>query len=287
MPDVPLMPQPFIIDMHAHLVWNDKPSAGYLQLLYGNVGKDAYEEMVERYREPAAYIELLRESGVSHSIILAEHSPLTTGYSWNRDVEDFCAGHPELIPFCTVNPHLDPDPVQTVTELCANHGFRGIKLYPTYNHFYMNEAVLYPVYEAAQAMGVPVVFHTGLSVFHNARIKYGNPLDVDDLAMDFPGLALIMAHGGRSAWYMEAMAMARLHKNVYIDISGIPGRKLLQHFPEAERFSHKFLFGTDWPEVPLGDSIVKLQSLGLSGSALQNILGMNAARILGIGPEFL
>jgi predicted TIM-barrel fold metal-dependent hydrolase len=268
--------------MHAHLVWCDEVSPSYLQLLHGAVGKEAYEAMLRRYESPEAFVALLKESGVSHAVILAEHSPLTTGYSWNSAVEDFCAGHPELIPFCTVNPYLDPDPADMVADLCVNHGFKGLKLYPTYNHFYMNEARLYPVYETAQALGIPVTFHTGLAVFRNSRLKYGNPVDIDDVAMDFPDLALVLAHGGRGPWYVEAMAMTRLHKNVYIDISGIPVRKLLGHFPEADRFSHKFLFGTDWPEVAITDSIAKLQSIGLSETALRNILGLNAARLLGI-----
>jgi hypothetical protein len=90
---------------------------------------------------------------------------------------------------------------------------------------------MYPLYAVAQRLNIVVLFHTGSSVFENTLIKYGNSICFGDLAVDFPRLKLVMAHGGRGAWYDE--------------VSGLPPQKLLEYFPEMERFSHKFIFGSD------------------------------------------
>jgi predicted TIM-barrel fold metal-dependent hydrolase len=207
---------------------------------------------------------------------------VTTGVVSNEKCEDFCKDHKELIPFCTVNPHYNPDMVDIVKEFCGNRGFKGVKLYPPYNHFYPNDPVVYPVYAAAQALGVPVQFHTGSSVYKHSRIKYGNPIYMDDVAVDFPDLVLVLAHGGRGAWYDEAMTMARIHKNVYIDLAGLPPRNFKRYFPEIERFADKFLFGTDWTQMAVKEHLDRYLNLGYPEEATQKIIGRNAAKILKI-----
>jgi len=74
------------------------------------------------------------------------------------------------------------------------------------------------------------------------------------VAVDFSELKIVMAHGGRAPWYEESMTMVRLHKNVYIDVAGLPPQKLLEYFPDMERFAHKFVFGTDWPMWMSGET---------------------------------
>ena len=207
---------------------------------------------------------------------------MTTGIATNEMVESFCHGNPRLIPFCTFNPYLHPDMGESLKNLCTQHGFKGVKLYPTYNHFYPNDPVLYPLYSEAEKLSIPILFHTGSSIFENSRIKYGNPIFFDDLAIDFPNLKIIMAHGGRGPWYDEALTMIRLHKNIYIDVAGLPPQKLLEYFPDLERFAHKFVFGTDWPNVDVKKNIEKLNKLPVSPEAIKKILGENALEILGL-----
>ncbi len=204
-----------VIDFHIHLVKYDPPSQSLMDLMDRTFpSKEAYRAFEETYADPDAFVRMLKENGVDYGVVLAEYAPLTTGIAGHERVADFCKGRKELIPFCTVNPHMDPDPLGTIKKYCGDMGFKGIKMYPTYNHFYPNEAKLYPIYGLAQEMGVPMLFHTGSSVFRHARIKYGNPIFFDDVAMDFPDLTVVMAHGGRGPWYEEAMTMIRLHKNV-------------------------------------------------------------------------
>ena len=157
-----------------------------------------------------------------------------------------------------------------------------MKLYPTYNFFYPNDPMLYPLYEAAQELGLPVMFHTGLSVFKGSRLKYGDPIFYDDIAVDFPDLKIVMCHGGRDCWYKEAVTVARLHENVYIDVAGLPPKKLLTYFPDLPRLAHKFVFGTDWPSVDIGKNADDLAALPLPEEAVRGILGETAARLLGL-----
>lgn len=270
-----------IVDFHMHMARYESQSESLDQLMAERFGSlDAYRAFALTYSDPDHFVRLLREQGVDYAVILSENCPLTTGVMPHETVAAFCRGHEELIPFCTVNPFEDRDPPGLVRRLCGEEGFRGLKLYPTYNHFHVNDPRLYPVYAVASELKIPVLIHTGTSVFKNARLKYGNPIDVDDVAVDFPNLTLVMAHGGRGAWYAEAMTVARLHENVFIDVSGLPVQKLPAWFPELERFSRKFIFGTDWPQVMPGKNLARFQELGLSEEALDNILGGNALRVL-------
>jgi predicted TIM-barrel fold metal-dependent hydrolase len=94
---------------------------------------------------------------------------------------------------------------------------------------------------------MPVLVHTGTSIFPGARSKYGNPMELDDVAIDFPDLRLIMAHGGRPLYTEEAFFILRRHRHVWLDLSGIPPRSLLTYFPRIEELERQLLWGTDWP----------------------------------------
>jgi predicted TIM-barrel fold metal-dependent hydrolase len=119
------------------------------------------------------------------------------------------------------------------------------------------------------------MIHTGTSVFPNARNKYGDPIYTDDLAVDYQNLKIILAHGGRPLWTETAFFLLRRHKNMYLDISGIPPKTLLKSFPRLEEIAHKTLFGTDWPGpgVPeIQKNLADFGALPLSEDAKRNIL---------------
>jgi len=130
-----------------------------------------------------------------------------------------------------------------------------------------------------------VMIHTGTSIFPGARNKYGNPIYVDDVAVDFPNLKILLAHGGRPLWMAEAFFLVRRHPNVFLDISGIPPKTLLKSFPRLEEIAHKTLFGTDWPGpgVPeIATNLNDFRAINISDAAKQTILSKTA---LGIWPE--
>ena len=97
------------------------------------------------------------------------------------------------------------------------------------------------------------MIHTGTSIFPGARSKWGNPLEIDDVAIDFPDLRILLAHGGRPFWMEEAFFILRRHKNVFLELSGIPPGKLLEYFPRLSEIAHKTVWGTDWPSPGVKD----------------------------------
>ncbi len=243
----------------------------------------SFAKFVERYTTGEAYERVLDEAGVDYGVILAELAPITSAIASNETVERLCKGHPRLIPFASINPYLVENPARELERLVRARGFRGLKLYPTYSYFYPNDPMLYPVYAKAQELRVPVKWHTGTSAFPASRLKYGDPIHIDDVAVDFPDLVAIITHSGRPLWYDTAYTLARMRKNVYMEIAGLPPKKLLEYFPDLERISDKVLFGSDWPSVPtMKGNVEALRTLPLSTEANERILGGNAVRLLGL-----
>jgi predicted TIM-barrel fold metal-dependent hydrolase len=242
------------------------------------------EAFVQEVLTPEGIVRYLDDNGVDYAVALAEISPITTGVLSNEEVAEFCRGNDRLIPFCCINPFLVGDLGRELERFVTNMGFRGLKLYPTYHHFYANSSRIYPLYAKADELNIPVMLHTGSSIFRGARLKYGDPLYLDDVAVDFPGLTLLMVHSGRGFWYDRALFLAKLHANLYMEIAGLPPQKLLEYFPELERVADKVVFGSDWPGMPhVGRNIDIIRSLPLKEETKEKILGGNAARILGIG----
>jgi predicted TIM-barrel fold metal-dependent hydrolase len=129
-----------------------------------------------------------------------------------------------------------------------------------------------------------VLLHIGSSVIQGTRIKYCDPIHLDDVAVDFPALSIVMAHGGRGFWYDACAFMAAHFANVYIDVTGLVPEKLLEFFPDMEKHSNKYVFGTDWPAMPksVAHNIEAILRLGLSSAALERIFYENSARLLNI-----
>lgn len=277
------MKKSLVIDFHVHLAnyeWLSLSTADWFQ----RMNPVSYTEFCERYKNPEFFVNFLKASQVDYAVIVAELCPITTGICTNEQVIEFCSGHESLIPFCSINPYMENRIDKKLEWLILNQGFKGLKLYPTYQHFYPNDPRLYPLYATAQELGIPIMFHTGSSVFKGARMKYGDPLFFDDLATDFPLLNILMVHGGRGFWYNKAYFLAKLHPNVYLEIAGLPPSRLLDYYPELEKVSDKVIFGSDWPSPPdITPGIEVIRNLPLSETAKENILGNNAAKILGLG----
>jgi hypothetical protein len=162
-----------------------------------------------------------------------------------------------------------------------------IKIHPPHQLLYPNDYLrgvteLEIIYRAAEANGIPVMFHTGTSIFPGARNKFGDPIYLDDVAVDFPKMKILLAHGGRPLWMDTAFFLVRRHPNVYLDISGIPPKSLLRYFPRLAEIADKTLFGTDWPGpgVPdVGKNLAEFRNLGLANDIEQQILSKTALQI--------
>ncbi len=272
-----------VIDLHFHVTTADEYTDWFLNWLRDNAGEETLHHLRQVLSSPQAMLEYLDEQGIDFAVALAETNPLATGTSPNDRVAAFCRESERLIPFANINPFVTADLVGELRRCVSDLGFRGLKLYPTYQHFYTNDVRLYPLYAEAQRLGVPILVHTGSSVFRGARLKYGDPLRLDDVVCDFPELTIIMAHSGRGFWYDAAFFLAQLHPHIYMDITGLPPRKLLSYFPNLERNAEKIVFGSDWPAITdIKANIAAIRSLPLEEESKAKILGGNAARLLGL-----
>ncbi len=269
-----------VLDFHIH-VGTKRQWRPWVMSYFADVNPEYTRDMAEKITSQAV-IEYLESQSVDKAVVLSEYAPKTTGVVTNEFTAAFCWGTDRLIPFGSISFDNGNEPAVQAEHSISILGCRGLKLLPTYVHCYPDDPRLFPVYEVASAHGVPVMFHTGTSIFKGSRIKYGHPLLLDDIAEDFPRLKIVMCHGGRPFWYKEAEWMIRRHKNAYIDISGIPPSQLPSIFPHLEKFRDRFVFGSDWPGIRhIARQVRKIRELPFSSATLEAILWRNGERLLG------
>lgn len=267
-----------VVDMHMHPLFPETWNPGTIEYMR-SVNPNIVEEAAA-FADPMHLRRLLDAQGIDHAVLLAEEAPATSGMITNEEVQDYVAGIPGLHFFASINPLLEADPRQKLEILLARGPVAGIKFMPTYMYFYPADRRLYPLYGLAQELGLPCTFHTGLSRIPKTRLKYGDPLLLDDVACDFPDLPILLAHAGRGVWYAEAAMMATLHENVYLEISGLPPRNLPGYFPRLDRIAHKIVFGSDWPGLSSIAANVEAIREVFSPANARTVLWGNAARLL-------
>jgi predicted TIM-barrel fold metal-dependent hydrolase len=273
-----------VIDFHLHITTTDEYNEWFLDWMRKLHGEQSLAHLRDVLASPESLLQFMDEQGIDYVVALAETNTMVTGVSINDRVAEFCRGSERLIPFANINPYITFNQVAELERCVTELGVKGLKLYPTYQHFYPNDSKLFPIYERAQEFGIPVMVHTGSSVFPGSLMKYGDPLFLDEIAVFFPRLKIIQSHAGRGFWYERAFFLAGLHENVYMDITGLPPQNLLKYFPDLERNADKVVFGSDWPGIiDVKKNVAAILELPLSKSTKGKILGKNAARLLGIG----
>lgn len=270
-----------VVDFHVHVFAKETDWHPWVHDYLRKANPRFYEEYRQGFtaNDLSTYI---TKQGVDYAVVLAEQSPISTGVVTNEYVARLCRAQKNLIPFASINPRTVTEPAVELKRVITELGMKGLKLYPSYQHFYPNDSFLYPLYARAADLKIPVMLHTGSSIFKGAKLKYAQPIHLDDVAVDFPDLILIQSHGGRGFWYDEAFFLAVLHKNVFIDIAGLPPQNLLTYFPNLEKAQDKILFGSDWPGADIAENIRKIKRLPISNRAKEKILGTNALKILRI-----
>lgn len=267
-----------VIDFHVHVALK-----GHYYDEIANFLVDLHSGYFKHYKDledPHRFTSYLASQEVEKAVILADSSPITCGIVPNDFTLEYCQDVEAFIPFVALNPYLTANPVKEFERL-IKLGARGLKLCPSYNLFFPNDRMLYPLYGLAQESELPVLVHTGSSIFKGARIKYADPIYLDDVAVDFPDLCILMAHSGRGFWYDKAFYLSRLHKNLYMEISGLPPQNLLDYFPHFEDNIDKVVFGSDWPAVrSIRENIYKIMELPIAEESKDKILFKNAGRIL-------
>jgi predicted TIM-barrel fold metal-dependent hydrolase len=248
-----------------------------------------FDEIAEYSRSPKAFLGYLDRCSVDRAALINYVAPEVIGFTSevNQFVADYTRHDPKRLISCgSLHPRHTTN-IMADVEHILRLGIRMIKIHPPHQLLFPNDYLhgvkeLEIIYRAAEANGIPVMIHTGTSIFPGARNKYGDPIYVDDVAVDFPKLKILLAHGGRPLWMNTAFFLIRRHENVYLDISGIPPKTLLKYFPRLDEIAHKTLFGTDWPGPGVPDvkrNLEEFKALPMSEEMRQQILSKTAASL--------
>jgi predicted TIM-barrel fold metal-dependent hydrolase len=261
---------PGVTDIHVHVQpWAQLKPGVVAAMRKGK--EDHWERLLALMADPTALLDVMDESGIWRVGLVNYPSPDVMGFddSTNAFAARYASAAPaRLIPYGGVHPRFTRDPEGQVEEL-LQLGTRILKIHPPHqlypaNAYTMGLEALARIYRRCEERGLPVTVHTGTSIFPGARCKYGRPMELDDVALDFPDLRIIMAHGGRPLWTDEAFFVLRRHRNVFLEISGIPPLRLLEYFPRLEEIGDRVIWGTDWPSPGVHDLRSNLdQFLGL------------------------
>jgi predicted TIM-barrel fold metal-dependent hydrolase len=231
---------------------------------------------------PAAFDDLLAAEGVDHAILLCEYSPKATGIQPVEDLLPVVRHNPARFAFlANINPHLHY-PVAAELARQVALGAIGLKIHPVHGGFSPADPMLYPAYQVCATDGLPVVVHCGTSSFPGSANAMADPLLLDPVLRDFPGLTVVLAHGGRGWWYDAAASLALLHANVWIELSGLPPHRLASYYArfDLRRLARKFIFATDWPGVPgIARNARALAELDLGDEVLADVLAGNALTV--------
>lgn len=239
--------------------------------------------------DPHALLALLDEEGIDAATLVNYVAPEVMGFTpeVNDWVARYCRGHEKrLFPIGAVHPRLTRDPAGDVDRL-IDMGIRGLKIHPPHMLFAANayrEGVerlpaLAAIYARCEERGLPVIVHTGTSIFKGARNVYADPIALDDVGVDFPTLPLILAHGGRPLYMETAFFLLRRHPQMRLDLSSIPPSLLLEYFPRLASVADRALWGTDWPApgVPsMSANVRAFLALDLPEPAKRAMLATNA-----------
>ena len=232
-----------------------------------------------------------RERGMA-AVVFSVDFELNTGevtVSNDEVLEVAAANDDVLIPFVSVDPHRGAQAVSEARRLIEK-GARGFKFHPNLQAFFPNDRMAYDLYSVIEEAGLPALFHTGHSGMGSGlpggggfRLKYSNPMHVDDVAVDFPAMPIVLAHPS-FPWQEEAISVA-LHKaQVHIDLSGWTPKLfppvLIHHINRGLR--HKVLFGSDYPVLTPDRWLADFEQIDISEDVRPLILKENAARLLGL-----
>jgi predicted TIM-barrel fold metal-dependent hydrolase len=242
-------------------------------------------------RDGAALVDYYRSRKMACVVFTVDERLTGRPQVSNDAVVDLARANPDVvIPFCSLDPTRGPEAVREAKRLVKDGVVRGLKLHPPLQQFSPNDRLAYPLYEVFAEARLPVLFHTGHSGIGTGmpggggiRLKYGNPMLVDDVAVDFPDLPIILAHPS-FPWQDEAISIC-LHKpTVYIDLSGWSPKyfspTLVQYANTL--LKNKVLFGTDYPLITPDRWLADFEKIAIKDEVRPLILKDNAVRLFGL-----
>jgi len=280
------------IDVHTHAEVSERGAGSLSREL--EEASATYFKVAAEHRKPtldeiAAYYRERRMAAVVFTV----DAEAATGVPPvpNEEIAEAARRHPDvLIPFASIDPAKGRAGAREARRLVDEFGVRGFKFHPNVQAFHPNDRAAYVLYEAIEQAGAVAVFHTGQTGIGagapgggGIRLKYSNPMFVDDVAADFPDLPIILAHPS-FPWQDEALAVAVHKPRVYIDLSGWSPKyfppQLIQYANTL--LKDKVLFGTDYPLLTPDRWLADFAKLPVKDEVRPLILKENAARLLGL-----
>jgi uncharacterized protein len=269
-------------DAHGHLSLDDELAAAAAAYFKADANRaPTLTEIADYYRERALA-----------AVVFTVDAHTATGHPAlsSLDLITEAAAHTDvLIPFASVDPRDGADAVSLFKELLAAGG-RGLKLHPSLQAFAPNDPAVYPLYEAAQDASVPIIFHTGqtgigggLPGGRGIKLRYSDPMLIDDVAADFPSLTIVLAHPS-VPWQDAAISIATHKSNVFIDLSGWSPKYFPPQLVRAANglLKTKVLFGSDYPLLTPDRWLADFEALEIKAEVRPLILKDNAIRVLGL-----
>ena len=241
-------------------------------------------------RDWTAQADYYRSRGIGCVVFTVDEQLTGRKYPTNDDVAAFAREHADIaIAFASINPMRGAEAVSEARRLVSSGAVRGLKLHPPMQQFFPNDRIAYPLYEVFAEAKLPVLFHTGHSGIGTnmrggggVRLKYGNPMPIDDVAVDFPDMPIILAHPS-FPWQDEAISICMHKPQVYIDLSGWSPKyfspTLVQYANTV--LKKKVLFGSDYPWITPDRWLADFAQIGIKDEVRPLILKENAARLLG------
>jgi predicted TIM-barrel fold metal-dependent hydrolase len=222
-------------------------------------------------------------------VVFTVDSPREARKITNEEVAELAHKNSDVaIPFASINPHRGEEGVRAARRLINDYGVKGFKFHPTVQEFFPNDRLAYPLYEAIAEAKLPALFHTGQTGVGagtrgggGLRLKYSNPLTLDDVAADFPDMPIILAHPS-FPWQEEALSVATHKPQVYIDLSGWSPKyfpPLLVQYANT-LLKDKILFGSDYPVISPEKWVEEFEKLPIKPEVRPKIMKENAARLL-------
>lgn len=209
----------------------------------------------------------------------------------NEEIAEAAANNSDMMmAFASIDPHKGKMGAREARRLITEYGVRGFKFHPTVQAYHPYDRMAWPIYEVIAEYHMPAIFHTGHSGIGSGmrcggglRMEYSNPMHLDDVAIDFPDMQIVMAHPS-FPWQDEALSVATHKPNVWIDLSGWSPK----YFPkQLVQYSNtllkdRVLFGSDYPLITPERWMADFAEAGFKESVMPGILKDNAIRLLGM-----
>ena len=221
-------------------------------------------------------------------VVFTVDSPREPRKISNEEIAELAHKEPNAIPFASINPNRGAEGVAAARRLIRDYKVRGFKFHPSVQEFFPNDRLAYPLYEVIAEAKLPALFHTGQTGVGaktpgggGIRLKYSNPLHLDDVAADFPDMPIILAHPS-FPWQEEALSVATHKPQVYIDLSGWSPK----YFPPIlvqyanTLLKDRILFGSDYPVIAPEKWVEEFEKLPIKPEVRPLVMKENAARLL-------